>query len=168
VEPEVVVVGGVVVVVGGGASSAVASPTKAFTADSSAFVWPVCVQLSFAVSAFDTDEENFASAFMRHSESTSMPFETAFDWHLSFPEAFFPAAWIFFASQPLGPAALLFTMFRMLFTKVSPLLSIAVTSPFGARQSPLDSAFVKPDVSLSCALARQAESTGSPFETAFE
>ncbi|HKB40204.1 MAG TPA: hypothetical protein VKD72_27485 [Gemmataceae bacterium] len=155
------------VVVGGGASSSVASPTKAFAADSSAFVCPVCVQLSFAVSAVDTDEENFSSALPRHSASTSTPFETAFDWHLSFPEAFFPAAWIFFESQPLGPGALLFTMFRTVFTKVSTLLSMAFTSPFGARQSPLDSAFVNPEVSLSCALARQSESTGSPFDTAF-
>ncbi len=31
---------------------------------------------------------------------------------MSLLEAFFPAAWIFFESQPLGPAALPFTMFR--------------------------------------------------------
>src|SRR5262249_23770335 len=146
-----------------GASSAFASPTKAFTADSSAFVCPVCVQPP-APSAFEIDEANLSSALLRQVGSTSMPFETAFDWHLSLLEAFFPAAWIFFESQPFGPGPLLFTMFRMLFTKVSTLLSIAFTSPFGARQSPLDSAFVKPDVSLSCALARQPESTGSPFE----
>jgi len=157
-----------VVVVGGGASSSVASPTKAFAADSSAFVCPVCVQLSFAVSAVDTDEENFSSALLRHSASTSMPRRTAFDWHLSFPEAFFPAAWIFFESQPLGPAALLFTMSRMSSTKASTLLSIAFTSPFGARQPLfLDSAFEKLEASLSFASARQPESTGPPVNTAF-
>jgi hypothetical protein len=154
-------------VVGGGASSAVASPMNAFTADSSWFVCPLCVQ-SLPDSAFETAEENLLSAFPRQLESTAMPFETAFDWHFNLFDAFFPAAWIFFASQVLGPAALLFTMFRMLSTKVSTFASMAFASPFGARQSPLASAFVNPEVSLSCALARQSESTPVPFDTAFE
>ena len=139
---------------------------NAFTADSSWFVCPVCVQPA-AVSAFEIEDENFVSALPRQVESTLASWATAFAWHLALFDAFFPAAWIFFESHRFGPWPLEFTMLRTLSTKLSTFDSIAGASPFGARQSPLDSALVKPAPNLELALERQSPSTICPLATAF-
>src|SRR5690348_3882910 len=164
---EFVVVVVVVVVVVFAVSSLNWSLMKESTADSSAFVCPVCVHPP-AFSAFVTAVPNLISAFERHVGSTPVPFATAFAWHLSLLAAFFPAAAIFFESHGLGPGPSLLTMLRTLSTNVSTLASMAPSSPFGARHAPFVSALENAVENLSDALLRQFGSTAAPFATAFE
>jgi len=100
---EVVVLVVVVLVVGGVSSSPSTSFTKAFTADSSEFVCPVCVQGPwFAVSALEIALPNFDSAFGRQAGSTELPSPAALAQHFSLLDAFLPEALILAWRQAAG------------------------------------------------------------------
>src|SRR5579862_6282465 len=144
----------------------------AFTSSTKPSTWPSTVPASALVRhepasiALAYAAENFVPAVMRHVESVGCPLPTAFAWHLSFANAFFPAAVHSFDVHLLAVVMPLSSVVSRPVMTPSTLPSIVPASVV-VRQSPAVTAFPYAVENFVSAIMRHVGSVICPLPTAF-